>query len=63
MGLDHAGHGPEQDIRGLERLDAPHEEQHMGPRAQPERSARSVAVTRGEHLEIHAGMHDVNGMR
>ena len=52
------GRGADQDVRGLERLDPPGEQQHLGVLGHPESGTGGVtSVGGGEHVEVDAGRH------
>ena len=55
--------GAQHDVGRLQRLDPPDERHHVFVERQPQRGPGRPAVTRTEHVQIHAGMNDVDSRR
>jgi len=60
---NHLRDSPQQHIGCLERLDTAHEQQHVSVRSQAQGCARPGTVARGEDLEVHARVDDVDVVR
>ncbi len=56
--VEQHGDGPQQHVRGLQRLYPAGEKEHRGILRQAQRSTRGTAVARPEHLQVHPGVDD-----